>query len=167
MAWSQCTPNMLGHNHFSALNQFQTCIVWSALCFSKDWISHDVLFSAEGHLQLTPKPVVRAGDLVSGGFSSQGTNVGVLNCSVHCRGALDSCLMCQTMQSLPELQKCKFRAHETAWRGQNHAVAVFSSYPVLHIFWSPLGATQLQFQTASHRHPSPSIYLLSQASLHV
>lgn len=51
------------------------------LCFLKDRISQDVLFSGEGHLQLICKSAVGAGDLVSGVFPPQGANVGVLNCS--------------------------------------------------------------------------------------
>lgn len=81
-------------------------------------------------------------------FAPQGANVGVLNCSVHCKGVLDSWLICQTTQRLPKHQKCKLRAYEIARRGQKYAVALLSSYPILHNFWIRLGATQLQIQTA-------------------
>lgn len=60
-------------------------------------------------------------------------------------------LQVQFSLKLPDMAK-------TAWYGQNHAMAVFSSYLTLHIFWSPFGATQLQFQTTLHHHPCPSLY---------
>lgn len=123
------------------------CIFWSTLCFLKDSIIFCFLEKdiSSSYIKLWWEQVTW---FLVGFFPPQGANVGVLNCSVHCKVVLDSWLICQTTQSLPKHQKFKFRAQEIAQRGQKHALAQLSSYLILHNFWIRLGATQLQIQTA-------------------
>lgn len=60
------------------------------------------------------------------------------------------------LQSHFKLQKCEFRAHRAARRGQNPAGLVLSSSPILHVFWGPFGATPT-FPTPLH----PPLHLCS------